>query len=268
MKQSMENLERWISHDAMSDIGRYAAAVAELPSRASALNGIVQGVLIHTDWLSAYGVHESQFERASRETLPVADRLALILDRDAHPLAVRRSPALRTVGTCRDFALMLCAFLRSKGIAARVRCGFADYFRDGWEDHWVCEYWDRETQDWRLSDAQLDEVLKEKCKIAFDPSDTPRHRFMTAGQAWTACRAVACDPERFGHGEVKGLWFVKVNVMRDHCAINNRVISAWDAWRAVPCSKRVVSDQDRALLDGIAVDPEQPVIDAGADWPA
>jgi hypothetical protein len=43
----------------------------------------------------------------------------------------------KAVGQRRDFALMMCAFLRAKGTAARVRCGFASYFGEGWEDHWV-----------------------------------------------------------------------------------------------------------------------------------
>ena len=262
----MENVERWISHSAMSDIGRHRAAVAELPSRVSALNAVIQGVIIHTDWLGAYGVGESCFDRVSRTTLPVADRLSLVLQRDDRSLRIGREPARRTVGTCRDFALVLCGFLRSKGIPARLRCGFADYLGDGWEDHWVCEYWDRETQGWRLSDAQMDEVLREKRKIAFDPADVPRRSFMKAGQAWAACRAGECDPEQFGHGAVRGLWFVKVNVVRDHYAINDREISAWDTWRDAPKSKRTMSDHACGLLDDIALRPEQAMVDANPDW--
>jgi hypothetical protein len=263
----MENVERWISHSPMSEPGRHGAVVAGLPSSVDALNSIVQGIIIHADWLSAYGVDESRFDRVSRETLPVAERLSLILDGDGRGLIVRRSPAQRSVGTCRDFALMLCAILRSKGIPARLRCGFADYLRDGWEDHWVCEYWDQETINWRLSDAQIDEVLREKRSIAFDPADTPRHAFMTAGQAWTACRASVCDPDRFGHGPTRGLWFVKVNVVRDHFALNSRETSAWDGWRAVPGSKRVVSGRDRTLLDSIAACPQRPITELNPDWP-
>jgi hypothetical protein len=70
---------------------------------------------------------------------------------------------------------------------------------------------------------------------------------------------------RFGHGEVKGLWFVKVNVLRDHYSINNRETSAWDSWRAAPESQRIVADQD-LRLDDIAARPEQPVIDIGPEW--
>jgi hypothetical protein len=263
----MENVERWIYHSAMSDPGRHGAAVAGLPSAVGALNGVVQGVIIHSDWLSAYGVGESQFVRVSRETLPVAERLALVLDNDAPALTERRLPAQRSVGTCRDFALMLCAFLRSKGIPAWLRCGFAAYLTDGgWEDHWVCEYWDERTRCWRLSDAQMDDVLSERRKIAFDPTDAPRHLFMMAGQAWMACRAGECDPDRFGHGATRGLWFAKVNVVRDHYAINNREISDWDAWRAAPNSKRVISDSDSVLLDNLAGCPEQPIADLAPDW--
>jgi hypothetical protein len=263
----MENVKRWVSHSGMSDTGRHAAAVAELPIGIHALSSVVQGLIIHSDWLDAYGVEESRFNRVSRETLPIAERLRLVFEGDARSLIVRRAPEQRTVGTCRDFSLMLCAFLRSKGIAARLRCGFANYLAEGWEDHWVAEYWDDMTQQWRLSDAQLDEVLKEKCRIAFDPSDTPRHQFMTAGQAWLACRAGTCDPDCFGHGAVKGLWFVKVNVVRDHYAVNNRETSAWDGWRAALTGKRVVSDQDRELLDSIAARPEQPIIAIDPIWP-
>lgn len=262
----MENIERWTGHSAMSGLGRYEGTAAKLPAGVAALNRVVQGVIIHTDWLHAYGVDPSRFERVSRDTLPVAERLALVLDGDDRELAANRAPAQRSVGTCRDFALMLCAFLRSKGTAARVRCGFADYFTDGWEDHWVCEYWDPESQCWRLGDAQLDDTLREKRGIAFDPADTPRQRFMTAGQAWTACRAGTCNPASFGHGEVKGLWFIKVNVVRDHYAVNNRETSVWDSWRAAPGPKRMVSDQDFSWLDEIAACPERSVTEISPDW--
>ena len=89
---------------------------------------------------------------------------------------------------------------------------------------------------------------------------------MTAAQAWMACRAGDCDPDRFGHGKTTGLWFVKVNVVRDHYAINNRETSAWDGWRAAPDSRRVVFEHDRKWLDDIAACPEQPIADVGPDW--
>lgn len=248
----------------MSDTGQHDAA--GFPADIGALNAAVQGIIIHTDWLAAYGINASDFVRVSRDTLPVADRLALVLNEDVRPLTVRRSPEQRSVGTCRDFALVLCGLLRSKGISARLRCGFADYFTEGWEDHWVCEYWDPRARRWRLSDAQIDDVLKNKCGMAFDPTDIPRDKFLTAGEAWAACRGGERDPNLFGHGPTKGLWFAKVNVVRDHYAVNNRETSGWERWRDAPESKRVVTEEDSAVLDAIADRPEQPIVDIAQGW--
>jgi hypothetical protein len=161
---------------------------------------------------------------------------------------------------------MPCCFLRSKGVPARLRCGFAAYFGDGWEDHWVCEYWDKQAQAWRMSDPQIDGMLKARCRIGFDPTDVPRQSFLTAGQAWLDCRGARSDPNRFGHGEVTGLWFLKVNVIRDHYALNGRETSAWDDWRTAAPSKRVVDEHEVALLDDLAARPEQQVVEVLPDW--
>jgi len=189
-----------------------------------------------------------------------------ILERDARRLEIRRPPRMRAIGTCRDFALMLCSILRCKGVASRLRCGFASYFDSGWEDHWVCEYWDHQSQTWRLSDPQIDQMLKDRCRITFNPMDVPRQSFVTAGQAWLDCRAGRTDPDRFGHGHVTGLWFVKVNVIRDHYVLNARETSAWDGWRAAPAPKRIVRERDAALLDRSAICPDQQLVEASPDW--
>jgi hypothetical protein len=93
---------------------------------------------------------------------------------------------------------------RSKGVPARLRCGFATYFGSGWEDHWVCEYWDKQVQTWRLSDPQIDRVLNDRCRIGFDPKDVPRQCFAMAGEAWLDCRGARSDPNLYGHGKITG----------------------------------------------------------------
>jgi hypothetical protein len=262
----MKDLERWIGHSLMSDPAGHAAAIADLSSDIGILNEIIQGVLIHVAWLTEYGLDGTQLHAASLTTLPIADRLDDILNKDARHLHIRRPPDRRSVGTCRDFALMLCSFLRGKGIPSRVRCGFAAYLGTGWEDHWVCEYWDEQARTWRLSDPQIDGLLKARYRIEFDPKDVPRQSFVTAGQAWLDYRGARSDPSRFGHGEVTGPWFVKVNVLRDHYVLNDRMTSAWDDWRAAPPSKRVIGEHDGALLDDLAAYPGQPLVEAVPDW--
>ncbi len=121
--------------------------------------------------------------------------------------------------------------------------GFAAYFGDGWEDHWVCEYWDSQETRWRLSDAQLDGVTAAARNVTFDPANVPRHEFLTAGEAWLHCRSRNDDPNRYGHGRTRGIWFMHVNVVRDVLATNDREASAWDRWREAPPAARAVTQQ-------------------------
>ncbi len=245
----MIDADRWTRHSRMSDPANYAACLAALPSDVSALNRVVQGLVIHLDWLSAYDVDDRQLRGNPRETLPVADRLAAILEGDARPLNVPRSPREKSAGTCRDFSLMACSFLRDKGVPSRLRCGFASYLGECWEDHWVCEYRDGPAQPWRLSDPQIDEVMRTRLRIDFDPANVPRTSFLTAGEAWMECRAGRSDPQRFGQGDATGFWFLSVNVLRDHYALNGRETSAWDEWRMAPPASRLMKDRDIELLD-------------------
>lgn len=266
LKDSSAHPGRWADHSRMSDPAEHAPLVADLPSGVGALIDIIQGLLIHVDWLDAYPVETKRLRAMPRETLPIADRLSQILENRALPLRAQRPPRDRSVATCRDISLMLCSFLRSQGVPARLRCGFASYLRENWEDHWVCEYWDGPEATWRLGDAQLDGVLREKLEIRFDPADVPRQAFLTAGEAWSKCRTGRADPDRFGHGAVAGLWFLKVNVLRDSCALNDRETSPWDSWRdALPARRRVAPDE-MLFLDRVAADPAGEFADAGPDW--
>lgn len=262
----MPNLDRWLKQSPMSELASHADVVAELPSDVGDLVRIVQGLLVHEAWLNAYGLDEGEYRHISRATLPIAERLDRVAVRESRQLRTARPPHQREVGTCRDFALMLCSFLRGKQIPARVRCGFAAYFAAPWEDHWVCEYWDRRDGEWHLCDPQIDGVLKERCAIGFDPADVPRDRFLTAGEAWLACRAGRADARDFGHGDVTGTWFMKINVVRDHCVLTHREISAWDDWRAAPPARRVVGDEELVLLDHLAASPDQPPVEVAPDW--
>lgn len=236
-----------------------------LPADVGALCRIVQGVLLHSDWIAAYGVDATQFRTVSRETLPLADRLRQIRDLDDAALPVERRAERRAVGTCRDYALMLCGMLRQQGVPARVRCGFAAYFRREWEDHWICEYW-REGR-WHRADAQLDTVIAPRLGVGFDLADLPDVMFITAGEAWRRCRAGEADAMSFGHGqEASGLWFVRVNVVRDHHSVNGRETSDWDTWRQATPAHHVLSDAECAEADEVAAHPEAPAPEPRPPW--
>lgn len=262
----MEEKKRWTNHSQMSDPIHHRGLMAELPNEVGRLNDIIQGVLVHADWAEEYGLDQTKLDGSARKTLPIAERFDDVFARDPQPLHRRRPAERRSTGTCRDFALALSSILRSKTVPARVRCGFASYFSAGWEDHWVCEYWNAATRRWHLSDAQIDRMLKEKNQIKFDPADVPRDCFMPAGEAWLKCRRETVDPNAFGHGEVKGLWFVKINVVRDHYVLNGPETSDWDRWREADFSQRLIRPQELPLLDKLASDPAQDLIEVLPDW--
>ena len=257
----MGNLERWRSHNPMSDPGTGLLGFVGLPADVGALCRIVQGVLIHSDWIAAYGASEAEFRTVSRETLPLAARLRQIGEADSRALALERATDKRAVGTCRAYALMLCGMLRQQGVPARVRCGFASYFKKPWEDHWICEYW--RDGHWHQADAQLDKIIAPRLGIAFNLADLPANMFITAGEAWRRCRSGEADPAIFGHGEAAaGLWFVRVNVVRDHHSMNNRETSDWDTWRQATAAHRVLSEAECVQADGLAAHPEAPIVAA------
>jgi hypothetical protein len=129
---------------------------------------------------------------------PVEQLLGLIAARDARPLGVAREPAGRIAGNCRHFSVLMVTMLRFQGVPARARCGFGGYFGTGiFEDHWVCEYWNKSSQRWMLVDAQVDARQRELFPIDFDLTDVPRDRFLIAGDAWIKCREGTEDLELF-----------------------------------------------------------------------
>jgi hypothetical protein len=142
--------------------------------------------------------------------------------------------------------------LRARGVPSRPRCGFADWFEPGqFTDHWVCEVWDPERSAWRLVDAQLDAEQREACKIDFDPLDVPRDRFLFAGRAWQRCRHEGANPTDFGILDLRGLWFVRGNLVRDLAALAKRELLPWDGW-GLMADAHESDERELALLDRVA----------------
>ncbi|WP_328873084.1 transglutaminase-like domain-containing protein [Streptomyces sp. NBC_00287] len=228
----------YATHSPFSDPGELVAHYAELPGSPTELARIVRDLVIHRGEGELFGhTHPADRLHNDAETRYTDDTLRILLARDDSPLTRRRPPEHRFVGTCRDFSLLLCSFLRHFGVPARIRSGFADYFRadDFHVDHVVTEYWD-ENRGWLLADAQLaDPSVVGAWNVDFDPMDVPRGRFLVAGEAWRAIRAGAADPLSFGlqppaEGPLHGERFVAGNVRLDLAALNKVETLLWDIW--------------------------------------
>jgi len=248
---SREALAYYAAPGPLSDLGPHAAAARALPGGLPELCGVVQGLVIHPFLAHLYGLRPEQVRRDELETRPAAAMLDRILALDARGLAEPRPPERRFVGNCRHFTLLLVSLLRGRGVPARARCGFGTYFSPNFEDHWVCEVWDAERGAWRLVDAQLDGVQREAMAIRFDPLDVPRTEFLVAGEAWQRCRSGRVDSMRFGILDMRGLWFVRGNVVRDLAAFAKRELLPWDGWGLMK-TQRESDAAELALLDRVA----------------
>lgn len=235
-----------------TDLGAHAARVRALPDGLGDLCRVVQGLVVHPYLAHLYGLEPAHIRLGEVETRPVAAIIDRILALDARPLAEPRAPERRFCGNCRHFTVLLCAFLRARGVPARARCGFGAYFMPGrYEDHWVCEVWDDGRAAWHLVDAQLDARQREFLHVAFDPLDVPRTQFVVAGDAWQRCRSGAVDPDCFGIADLRGLWFVRGNVVRDLAAHTKRELLPWDGWGLME-TREDSTDAQLALLDRVA----------------
>lgn len=244
------NLAPFRAPVALSDAGIWALQFAALPDDVAGLAKVLQGLLIPEHLPDVYGVTLSDRQRGEphvRSTEAILERIAV---HDPRPLSRARAPAERFAGCCRHYTLLLVAMLRSKGIAARARCGFGAYFAKGkFVDHWVTEYFDEAQQRWILVDAQIDDRQCALFGIDFDTLDVPRDRFLVAGDAWQLCRDGHADPQSFGVLDMAGLWFIASNVIRDAAALNNREMLPWDVWGGMTLANAEI---DLAFIDRLA----------------
>lgn len=224
--------EFYATQSVFSGPGEFAPYYEALPDDPRELAIVARRLLIHRVEGGHFGfeIAEDRLHNDA-EARYVDEILKLIVQRVDEPLTERRAYADRFVGICRDFSLLFCSFLRAKGIPARIRSGFADYFGDdGFHfDHVVTEYWDP-ARGWLFADAQVTEGHT----VDFDPMDVPRDRFLVAGKAWQIIRAGKADPKSFGlklpDGELVGDWFVAGNIRLDLAAVNKVETLLWDIW--------------------------------------
>lgn len=243
-------LEFFAQSGAMTDLAEYAAELAEMPSDFPALCRVVQGLLLHPIEAHRYGVAVADARWAELEAREVRRMLAGIGGLDPAPLTIPRPPERRWLGNCRDYAVLLCALLRARGMPARVRYGFATYFEpDFYTDHVICEVWDTNADRWRRVDPMIDDVLRTAYGIAIDTGDLPGDAFVPAGQAWRWCRVGQARPGQFGIGQraPRGAAFVRSGVPRDVAGLNKVEPLCQEEWDPGVGSKAW------AMLDRLAV---------------
>jgi hypothetical protein len=253
--QEQDVLDFYAQPGPMTKGGRHKRVLAGLPDDIGTLARIIQGLAVHQYMADAYGFKVPEKRKAESHIRPADKILDRILELDDRPLSVLRPVEKRVVGVCHHFALLMTTMLRAKGTPARYRCGFGAYFNAPYfEEHVVCEYWNAAESRWVLVDAQLDDVWQQALKFRFDPLDVPRDQFIVASDAWTQCRSGKADPEKFGIfvGNLRGLWFIAAELIRDVSAFSKMELLPWDVWGAMPRPGQQLDAEQLTFFDRLA----------------
>jgi hypothetical protein len=224
--------------------------LAGLPTSPVDLCRTAQSLVVTPDLAAGLGIPEQR--HAEKAVRRASDLIRTLLATDSTPITEARSPAHRIVGTCRHFAVLGCAFLRHRGVAARVRCGFATYFVPGkFVDHWVVEYWHAADRRWLRVDAEILGL-----PFVDTPDDLRDGEFLSGGEAWTLCRTGAADPSLFGVDGAPHAWGiaeVRGNAIRDLAALNKTEMLPWDEWGRMDASyKGETGSEFDELIDAVA----------------
>lgn len=229
------SLDFYSTQSVFSDPKEYAYLFENLPDSVAELCEIIQGVIAHRDVTQKLcNFKVPKHRQLEPDTRYISKILKTIISLQDDRLAIARELEKRFIGICRDFSLLLCSILRYKKIPARVRCGFAVYFKyDGWYvDHWLCEHWNAKEKRWVLVDAEIDDRVRKEYVVdpSLDPLDVNHDQFILSGKAWQMCRSGGANPKKFGVPDIDiaGLWFVRGSLLRDLVALNKVELLPWD----------------------------------------
>lgn len=258
---------------AYSTAGALASVCNDLPDDIPSLCDVLHGSIIHMFWIgeNTYGITHKQLKASGRKICvefsysSAEERLQNIMDLEDKPLSEPREPRLRSVGCCRDYALMLASILRHKGIPARVRTGVSLYFvtPEGplFEDHYITEHWNAAESRWQLTDPQIDEVQRPAIAKGLNTNDLPEDVFLTGWQLVEGLRA-GNVPKSVGFPPVNaGLTYGRNKLFADFVGITGHELPV-HAWWGIGNPKSVKAGDDKLidrmieLLQGIdANDP-------------
>lgn len=257
MMTNEKYVDYYSGQSVITDPKQYVNELDVLPDDPGELLKIVQGLVIHGALGELYDVNFSKKQSVEELLRTVPQMLEAVFKLDSRSLTEARPPKQRLVGMCRDFSLLLVAFLRHKKIPARVRVGFANYFDSDlmYEDHWVTEYYDAIQARWVRMDPQVDEIQRKHYHITFDTCDMRANTgYLTGGEAWQKSRLGERHPEDFGYNKNwKGWHSVKGNLLHDFNCLQEIELLPWDLWTELSTKKFSTLDRnEKELLDEMA----------------
>ena len=251
-------LDFYVQQSQITDPGKYAYLFEDLPHSIQSLVKIVQGLVVPLPWEEAYGLDTPRERHREIYLRTIPEMLKRILELNPSSLVVKRPPEKRKVSLCRDFAVFLVSMLRHQSVPARVRVGFAGYYRaetPRYWDHRIAEYWNEGLNRWVLVDAMTEEPILERLRFNIDPLNVDgTSQFLLAGDVWKMCRAGKANPQEFGDSpDDLGMAPIRYALLQDFDYLNKKELVGFDAWHElISKPEKEVTEQDKHLLDEIA----------------
>ncbi len=253
-------LDHFLEFGAYTDPGLFRAILKkDLPDDVRKFGLLVRKQLIHRTTLKNGNTGSNKdlrygdmtkvpwYRQAEDDILPtVSAMLAELYRRDKRGFTAGRHEKDKLILTCRFVSILIASILKSKGIPARARSGFAPYFHINTDvkadaprssevrhhfrvesletgksyDHWINQYWNGDRWVTIDVDGSLEGYLK------FDPYDMPEEAFDFAADAWLAVRKRKIRSNHFQDAVgFRGLITIGWQLFHDfHSLMNNEII--------------------------------------------
>lgn len=241
----MDVMEFYKSYSRVTDPGKYGRLYAGLPRDLVQLCRIVKAQLIHPFGDAGKYPELAKLGSEDETMYSVEDMLAELERRNPRGLVLDRLPAERLRLSCRFHSILLASILKSQGVPARLRVGFAKYLSppgvDMACDHWICEIWDQRAGKWIFADPDKEMV------------DFDRKEFELSGDVWLNVIDKKADPGRYGVWKWTGLDYIKANLLHDRSCVMNNELIYWEGPALAQKKCSGFSAGDYELLSEIAL---------------
>lgn len=227
------NLDYYIEQSRYSDPGAFSYLYEALPSSLASLIDAVNNLFVHAadsvifignGLLPCYSELDARYISRTLSLLQHKKTMSLLHTRDSYN---------RVLGVCRDYALMLCSFLRSKGIPARLRSGFNTYYSSAYyRDGFCLEFYDQSQKKWRLVDCRTTPEVIDRYGLVvdFDLTDLTKAQFISAANAWLLCRSGKMHANQFGCVYYFGMPYIRTKLIQDFLLLSKEELLIWDLW--------------------------------------
>lgn len=233
---NLQVLDHYLAYGMFTYPGLYEDYLKTLPDDVRKLGLLLRKNFIHRTTLDAGNIGTNAdlkygdmtkmpwWRQAEDDNLTTTTAMmAEFMRRDSKGLTLDRAVENKLVLTCRYVAILMASILKTKGVPARVRSGFASYFegtKDAW-DHWIIQSWNKSENRWISMD-----IDGSWHRTGFDMYDIPDGMFDFSADAWLNVRGKKVDENHFRNaGGFDGLIAIAWELFYDfHCLMNNEII--------------------------------------------